>query len=78
MDYDRDRVDEAVALLWLTMFEDPPETRAWKGHDWDALDRLHLKGLICDPKNKARSVVVTAEGKERARELFHKLFGASA
>ncbi|MGH7787599.1 MAG: DUF6429 family protein [Candidatus Binatia bacterium] len=78
MDYDRDRVDEAVlALLWLTMFEDPPQTRAWKGYDWDSLDRLHAKGLIGDPKSKARSVVVTADGKERARELFHKLFGTS-
>lgn len=78
MDYDRDRVDEAVlALLWLTMFEDPPQTRAWKGHDWDALDRLHSKGLIGDPKSKARSVVVTEEGKERSRELFHKLFGSA-
>jgi hypothetical protein len=79
MDYDRDRVDEAVlALLWLTMFEDRLITRAWKSHDWDVLDRLHSKGFIGNPKGKARSVVVTQEGKERARELFQKLFGTSA
>lgn len=79
MDYDRDRVDDAVlALLWLTMFDGPAQTRAWKGHDWDALARLHAKGLIGDPHSKAKSVVVTPEGKERARQLFHKLFGPSA
>ena len=38
MEYDRDKVDEMVlALLWLTPAGDG---RAWKGHDWDALDRL--------------------------------------
>ncbi len=79
MEYDPDRVDEAVlALLWLTMFEHPPETRAWKGHDWDALQRLHSKGLIGDPRGKAKSVIVTAEGRRRARELFQKLFGTGA
>lgn len=79
LDYDRDRVDETVlALLWLTMFEHAPETRAWKSHDWDALERLHSKGLIGDPRSKAKSVIVTAEGRERARELFQKLFGTRA
>jgi len=39
-----------LALLHLTSFmEGQGEfafTRAWKGHDWAALDRLHQKGLI--------------------------------
>jgi hypothetical protein len=39
MEYDRDKVDEMVlALLWLTPAGDG---RAWKGHDWDALDRFN-------------------------------------
>ncbi len=61
MEYDRDKVDEmTLALLRLTTFdEDQYGTRAWKGHDWDALDRLHAKGYISDPKNKAKSVVLT-------------------
>ncbi len=56
MDYDRDKVDEmTLALLRLTTFdEDQYGTRAWKGHDWDALDRLHAKGYISDPKSKAK------------------------
>lgn len=44
--------------------------RVWKGHDWDFLDRLCQKGLIFDPKNKAKSVALTDEGYEKARELF--------
>lgn len=76
MAYDKDKVDEMVlALLFLTMFREGPGFRAWKGHDWDALDRLHEKGYISDPKSKAKSVVVTEEGAERSRELFERHFG---
>ena len=75
MDYDQDKVDEAVlALLYLTMFENHGITRAWKNHDWDALDRLHQKGGIHDTKSKAKSVVVTEAGRIRAKELFEKFF----
>jgi hypothetical protein len=78
MQYNEERVDDTVlALLWLTMFEDRGITRAWKNHDWNALDRLHAKGFIADPKSKAKSVVVTDSGKERARQLFEKLFGGT-
>ena len=63
MEYDRDKVDEMVlALLWLTLAADH---RAWKSHDWDALDRLHAKGYISDPKSKAKSVVLSEEGERR-------------
>jgi hypothetical protein len=44
MEYDEDKVDEMVlALLSLTMFEEKGGARAWKGHAWDDLDRLHAK-----------------------------------
>ena len=73
MDYDKDKVDEMVlALLFLTLHE---ESRAWKGHDWDAMNRLHEKGMISDPVNKNKSVVLTQRGLERSRELFIKHFG---
>ena len=76
MEYDQDKVDEMVlALLYLTTFDDRSGWRAWKSHDWDALDRLHAKGYISDPKSKAKSVVVTEEGAHRSRELFDKHFG---
>ena len=74
-----DKIDDAVlALLFLTSFTEGRHefavTRAWKGHDWDALDRLHQKGLIADPKNKNKSVVFTHAGQKRAEELFGRLF----
>ena len=72
MDYDRDKVDEMVlALLWLTPACDG---RAWKSHDWDAMDRLFEKGYIFDPKSKAKSVLLTEEGQQLSRELFERYF----
>ncbi len=75
-DYDTDKVDEAVlALLHLTTFEDHGVVRAWKGQDWDALNRLYEKDLIGNPKNKAKSVILSNKGQKRSAELFAKLFG---
>jgi len=76
MEYDEDKVDEMVlALLFLTTFEETPSgARAWKGHDWNVLDRLHAKGYISDPRSKAKSVVVTEEGVKPSRALFAKYF----
>ena len=72
MEIDQDRIDEAVlGLMRLTLHD---ERRAWKGFDWEALGRLHGKGLIADPVNKAKSVVLTDEGLRRAEELFQALF----
>ena len=72
MEIDRDKIDEAVlALMWLTLHE---ERRAWKGFDWDVLERLHARGLIADPVNKAKSVVLTDEGLRQSEELFRVLF----
>ncbi len=74
-----DKIDDAVlALLQLTSFTEGRGefaiTRAWKGHDWDTLGRLHQKGLISDPKNKNKSVALTEEGRRRSADLFEKLF----
>ena len=67
-----DKIDETVlALLWLTLHD---QWRAWKGFDWETLDRLHQKGMIADPVNKAKSVVFTEEGRRRSQELFEALF----
>jgi hypothetical protein len=75
MEYDKDKVDEMVlALLSLTMFEDRSGLRAWKGYDWDALDRLHAKGSISDPKSKAKSVVGHARGREACEEIIREAF----
>lgn len=72
-----EKIDDAVlALLHLTSFREHKDElpRAWKGHDWDALGRLHAKGYISDPVGKAKSVVLSEEGARRAEEFFVKLF----
>lgn len=75
MKLDAEKIDRAVlALLYLGLHEDQ---RAWKGFDWDAMNRLHEKGFISDPVGKAKSVVFTDEGLEEARRLLEELFGAS-
>jgi hypothetical protein len=78
-DYDIDKLDEVVlALLYLNSFRDRDEIRAWKGLDWDALDRLHERGLISDPARKAKSVALSEEGFEQAKAVFRRLFGIGA
>jgi Domain of unknown function (DUF6429) len=76
MDIDTDKIDEAVlALLYLTLHDG---VRAWKGHDWGALDRLYQNGMIDNPVGKAKSVVLTDEGLVESERLFRKLFERSA
>jgi hypothetical protein len=79
MDYDTEKIDDAVlALLILTVHqEDEYGARTWKGHDWETLNRLHERGFISDPVSKAKSVVVTPQGLTRGRELLAKLFSRS-
>ena len=76
MEYDKDKVDEmTLALLYLVMWQNHHGFgRAWKGFDWDTMDRLHEKGWIADPKGKAKSVAVSPEGMKKAEELFEKHF----
>ncbi len=72
VEIDTDKIDEAVlALLYLALHDD---LRACKGFDWDAMDRLHRKGLIHDPVGKAKSVVLTDVGLAESERLFRKLF----
>ena len=70
-----EKIDDMVlALLYLTTFEDKPGLRAWKGHDWGALNRLHERDYISDPATKAKSVVLTEAGAKRSKRLFEKYF----
>lgn len=73
MDYDPSKVDDVVlALLYLNV---SAAGRAWKGIDWDSLDRLHERGLISNPKSKVKSVELTGEGERLAEEAFRRHFG---
>ena len=73
MDLDEDKIDEVVLSLLSLMLHDGQ--RAWKGFDWEVLDRLHRKGFISNPVGKAKSVVLTDEGLQRSEELLAALFG---
>jgi hypothetical protein len=76
MELDQDKIDDVVlALLYLGLHDG---ARAWKSFDWDAMDRLHEKGYISNPQSKAKSVVFTEEGLERAKRLLAALFGKRA
>ncbi|EDT42664.1 DUF6429 family protein [Burkholderia ambifaria] len=76
MNIDLSAVDDAVlALLYLTLHDG---NRAWKGFDWDTLNRLHQRGLIGDPVNKAKSIILTDEGLRESERLFMRLFVDSA
>ena len=73
MEVDEDKIDQAVlALLHLTLHDD---NRAWKGHDWDALDRLYQTGMIDNPRSKTKCVRLTEAGLAESERLFTKLFG---
>ena len=70
------RVDEAALAIMLLGLHDG--WRTWKGFDWDVLNRLHDKGLITDPRTKAKSVIFTESGLEESQRLFGRLFGSGA
>jgi hypothetical protein len=75
MNYNKDKVDEAtLALMWLVTYKEKHGSRAWKSLDWDTLDRLYEKGLISDPKSKAKSIVLSEEAVELSEALFKKMF----
>ena len=61
-----------LLLLYLNSWEekgfDAPVRRAWKGHDFDALNELEEKGLITQSKT-AKSLYLTEEGIAMAKEL---------
>ena len=79
MEYDQDKVDEmALALLYLTTVKESFGFRAWKGMDWDVMNRLHEKGYISNPKSKAKSVTLSEEGAKLSEELFKKHFAKTS
>jgi hypothetical protein len=72
MDIDTERIDQAVLALLILGLHDG--WRVWKGFDWDAMSRLHQKGFISDPVGKAKSVVLSEEGRREAERLFAEMF----
>jgi hypothetical protein len=73
MNLNTDRIDDAVLAPLLLGLHDGD--RAWKSFDWEAMGRLHAKGLISDPAGKAKSVTRSQEGLNQAQALLQTLFG---
>ena len=69
---------EALILLliyrtaWKEKFGNEVIHRSWRSYDWDALDELRDQGLISGGM-KAKSVYLTDEGLEKAKELSEKI-----
>ncbi len=75
MKLDTDKIDDAVLALLLLGLHD--QYRVWKSFDWDAMHRLHEKGLISDPVGKAKTVVLSERGMAESKRLIEQLFGTA-
>ena len=76
MTLDEGKIDQAVlALLYLGLHDG---ARAWKGFDWEAMNRLHEKGFIAEPRGKARSVIFTEAGLDEAKRLLEQSFSSES
>lgn len=73
MEYDDKLIEEAILALLATFSFD--HCNAWKGFDFETMNRLHEQDLISNPVNKSKSIWLTAEGLERGRQIADRLFG---
>lgn len=74
MTYDESKIEDAVlALLAAFSFDGG---RAWKGFDFDVMDRLNTQGFIEDAASKNKSVWLTPQGLERGRKIAERLFSS--
>ncbi|WP_408601153.1 DUF6429 family protein [Pseudomonas sp. PLMAX] len=76
MEYDEKLIEEAVLALLATFSSD--DGNAWKGFDFEIMNRLHEHGFISNPVNKNKSIWLTEEGLERGRQIADRLFGVRA
>ena len=76
-DFNTNLLDDVVlALLWFNGSDTPfGGHSAWKSLPWDALDRLHARGLISEPRRKNYSVALDDEAWARGQAVFERCFG---
>lgn len=75
MKHDEKLIEEAVLALLATFSTD--KGNAWKGYDFEIMNRLHEQGFIQNRVNKNKSVWLTEEGLELGRQIADRLFGVS-
>ncbi|CAH0650308.1 MULTISPECIES: DUF6429 family protein [Pseudomonas] len=73
MEYDEKLIEDAVLALLAAYSSD--KGNAWKGFDFEIMNRLHERGFISNPVNKNKSIWLTVEGLERGRRLADQMFG---
>jgi len=69
--------DLVLVLLYTFSWREKVATnysviRSWKGYDFDVLDALEKKGYITS-SHRAKSVIITDEGIEKASKLKDKM-----
>ena len=81
---DKNIEELTLLLLYLTSWEEKGYVyiddvlkednlhHSWKGHSFDALNNLTDKGYLFPTKNKNKSVTLTKEGENLAKELIKK------
>ncbi|MNP26702.1 hypothetical protein D3C76_1195680 [compost metagenome] len=72
MTYDDQLIEDAVLALLATFSFNGGN--AWKGFDFEVLNKLHEQGFITKPWGKAKSVWLTAEGLDRGKQIADRLF----
>ncbi len=76
MEYDEKLIEDAVLALLAAFSSD--DGNAWKGFDFEVMNRLHEHGFISNPVNRNKSIWLTGEGLERGTQLAKQLFGVRA
>jgi hypothetical protein len=76
MEYDDKLMEDAVLALLAALSSD--DGNAWKGFDFEIMNRLHEQGFISNSVNRNKSVWLTEEGLERGRAIAARLFGGNA
>ncbi len=65
-----------LLLIYLTSWTEKgpygENIRAWKGYDFDILNKLQDEELIGGTTYKAKSTYITEQGIEKAKELMKK------
>ena len=65
--------DMALAVAYVSLHD---RVLIWKTIDYSITERWHQHGWIEDPRGKSKSMVLTPEGLERARQVTQRLFGS--
>lgn len=79
---DRTKPEEAIKeltmlLMYLTRFHEKDRSvetidMAWKGYDFDIINKLDDEDYISQGSHRSKSVVITEKGLELSRELLEK------